>query len=154
MNSKISQLATLLVISASQAAAETCYGIAFSSGDQSAAYQAGVFKALVDTYGAEQTAYTAVSGVSGGGVNAAILGSFPVGQEVSAADRIITFWQNSANSKLYKDWLGGIVEGLTIKGGLYNDALLKSFLTTELADIGQMQRFVDVGLTDVLNGKY
>jgi hypothetical protein len=38
MNSKISQLATLLVISASQAAAETCYGIAFSSGDQSAAY--------------------------------------------------------------------------------------------------------------------
>lgn len=42
--------------------------------------------------GADQTAYTAVSGVSGGAVNAAILGSFPVGEEDEAADRMITYW--------------------------------------------------------------
>lgn len=111
-------------------------------------------QALITAHGADQTAYTAVSGVSGGAVNAAILGSYSVGEEALAAQRMITFWQNSSNSKLYKDWLGGIVEGLTIKGGLYNDALLKSFLTSELADIGNMQRFVDVGITDVLTGTY
>jgi len=33
-----------------------------------------------------------VSGVSGGGVNAALLGNFAIGQEASAADRMITFW--------------------------------------------------------------
>jgi hypothetical protein len=55
---------------------------------------------------------------------------------------------------LYKDWLGGVVQGLTLKGGLYNNAPLASFLETELADIGTQQRFVDVGITDVLTGMY
>lgn len=67
---------------------------------------------------------------------------------------MITYWQNASNSKLYKDWLGGIVEGLTVKGGVYNDALLKSFLATELADIGEMQRYVDVGITNILTGGF
>jgi predicted acylesterase/phospholipase RssA len=113
-----------------------------------------VLKGLVETLGADQTAYSAVSGVAGGAVNAAILGSYPVGQEADAAERMITYWQNASNSKLYKDWLGGIVEGLTVKGGVYNDALLKTFLATELADIGDMQRYVDVGITNILTGAF
>ena len=137
-----------------RAIADTCYALAFSSGDESSAYQAGVLKGLVAKNGAELHAYSAISGMSGGGVNAAILGSYPVGQEASAADRMVTFWQHAGSDKLYKDWLGGVAEGLTIKGGLYNDALLTSFLATELADIGAQQRFVDVGLTDVLKGTY
>ena len=67
-----------------------------------------MLQALITAHGADQTAYTAVSGVSGGAVNAAILGSYSVGEEALAAQRMITFWQNSSNSKLYKDWLGGI----------------------------------------------
>ena len=39
-----------------------------------------------------------------------------------------TFWKSASNSELYKNWLGGIAEGLLIKGGLYNDAELKDFL--------------------------
>ncbi len=41
-----------------------------------------------------------------------------------------------------------------MKAGLYNDALLKQFLQTELADIGAMQRFVDVGITNALKGTW
>ena len=41
-----------------------------------------------------------------------------------------------------------------MEGGLYNNALLKAFLTKELVDIGPMTRFVDIGITDVLTGKY
>jgi len=130
--------AVLLLAAANQAAADTCYAIAFSSGDDSASYQAGVLKGLVQALGSDLTAYSAVSGVAGGAVNAAILGSFAVGQEAEAADRMISYWESASNSRLYKDWLGGIVEGLTVKGGVYNDALLKSFLANELADIGDM----------------
>ena len=73
---------------------------------------------------ANETSYSAVSGTAGGAVNAAILESYSVGQEADAAERMIANWQNASNSKLYKDWLGGIVEGLTVKGGVYNDSLL------------------------------
>ncbi len=41
-----------------------------------------------------------------------------------------------------------------MKGGVYNDALLKTFLATELADIGDMQRYVDVGITNILTGAF
>lgn len=57
-------------------------------------------------------------------------------------------------SKLYKDWALGIVQGLTVEAGLYNDKLLEKFLETELADIGKMQKFADVGITNVLTGAF
>jgi predicted acylesterase/phospholipase RssA len=65
-----------------------------------------------------------------------------------------TFWDNSANATLYKEWPGGVTEGLLVKGGLYNNKPLHNFLTTELADILPNQRFIDVGLTNVLDGTY
>jgi hypothetical protein len=37
---------------------------------------------------------------------------------------MVTFWQNTTNSRLYKDWIGGIAQGLTVEPGLYNDKLL------------------------------
>jgi predicted acylesterase/phospholipase RssA len=61
------------------ASANTCYAIAFSAGDERAAYQAGVFTGLVNNLPADQVAYSAVSGVEGGAINAAILSQFNVG---------------------------------------------------------------------------
>jgi len=98
--------------------------------------------------------YQAISGVSGGAINAAILANYPVGQEDAAADRMKTFWDNSANTKLYKDWLGGLAEGLLLKGGLWNDAAVLDFVKGEMADISPTNRWIDVGLTDVLKGTY
>lgn len=137
-----------------QVAADKCYALAFSSGDESSAYQAGVLKGFVEAMSAEETAYSAISGVSGGAINTAILANYPTGQEGAAADRMVTFWQNASNTKLYKDWLGGIAEGLLLKGGLYNDAAALDFLKGELADITPSNRWIDIGLTDVLKGKY
>ena len=117
-------------------------------------YQAGVIKGIASTLPADQVAYQAISGVSGGAVNAAILANYPAGQEATAADRMKTFWDNSANTKLYKDWMGGMAEGLLLKGGLWNDAPALDFLKTELADITPTNRWIDVGLTDVLKGTY
>jgi predicted acylesterase/phospholipase RssA len=139
---------------AQQVAADKCYALALSSGDQNSMYQAGVLKGFAATMEAGTMSYQAVSGVAGGAVNTAILANYPAGEEEAAADRMKTFWDNSANTKLYKDWLGGLAEGLLLKGGLWNDAGVLDFLKTEMADITVSNRWIDVGLTDVLKGTY
>lgn len=68
--------------------ADKCYVLSLSSGDETSAYQAGVLKGLLQSHDASDLAYTKVTGVSGGAVNAAILSSFPVGQESQAVDRM------------------------------------------------------------------
>jgi len=146
--------AVLAVLTQQVAAADKCYALALSSGDQNSMYQAGVIKGLASTLSAEEMAYSAISGVAGGAVNSAILANYPAGQEADAADRMKTFWENSANTKLYKNWLGGLAEGLLLKGGLWNDALVLDFLKSELADVSPTNRWIDVGLTDVLKGTY
>ena len=117
-------------------------------------YQAGVISGLAATLPAAEMAYQAVSGVAGGAVNAVILATFAEGEEASAADRMKTFWVNSANTKLYKDWIGGDIEGLLIKGGIWNDENVLDFIRTEMQNMIADQRWVDVGLTDVLKGTY
>ena len=79
---KISKVAfaTTLALTAHEAYAQNkCYAIAFSSGNQQAAFQAGALKTLAASIPAQERAYTNVSGVGGGSVNAAILASFAPG---------------------------------------------------------------------------
>ncbi len=129
-----------------------CYALALSSGDQNAIYQAGVLAGLQSA--GESVQYQAVSGVSGGAVNAVFLANFEEGQEADAAARMKSFWVDSANTKLYKDWLGGLAEGLLLKGGLWNDKAVLDFITSEMNGVSPSQRWIDVGLTDVLKGTY
>lgn len=49
--------------------------------------------------------------------------------------------------------MGGIAEGLLMKGGLYNSAPLKDFLKKELKDT-KIQRSINVGIVDLLKGNY
>lgn len=65
---------------------------------------------------------------------------------------MVKFWTDASNTKMYKDWVGGITQGLLLQGGLYNDKPLYNFLDDNLADIGAMQKFVNVGLANVLSG--
>ena len=65
-----------------QAAVEgRCHAVAFSSGDQDAAYQAGALKGITTSSKLQPSDYDydAVSGVSGGALNAVLLSSFPKG---------------------------------------------------------------------------
>jgi len=41
-----------------------------------------------------------------------------------------------------------------LKGGLYDSSPLRSFLADEFADISPMQRSVNVGIVDLLTGKW
>ena len=138
-----------------QAASEKCHAIAFSSGDEDAAYQAGVLKGITTNpkLTAADWAYDSVSGVSGGALNAVLLSSFEKGQEAQAADRMEQFWKDATNSQLYKNWFGGIARGLFFEGGLYNSAPMEDFLKKQFNGV-QMHRNLDIGIVDVINGDY
>jgi len=82
------------------------------------------------------------------------MSAFDKGDEVAAADRLKTFWDNAANSPLFKSWRGGIVQGFLWEGGLYNSEPIEEFLRSEFNDIGYLKRDVDIGITDVLTGKF
>mmetsp|Transcript_104048 Transcript_104048/g.143934 ORF Transcript_104048/g.143934 Transcript_104048/m.143934 type:complete len:100 (+) Transcript_104048:63-362(+) len=90
-----------LALIAQVAQAEKCYVLALSSGEESAAYQAGVIKGLAETLDMENRSYDAISGVQGGAVNAVLLSAYEKGDEVAAADRLKTFWDNATNSTLF-----------------------------------------------------
>lgn len=133
-----------------------CYVMAFSSGDEDAAYQAGALAGITssDKLQASDYSYDAVSGISGGAINAVILASHEKGQEAQAAAKMEQFWTDAAHNKLYKDWFGGIARGLFMEGGLYNSAPLEDFLKKEFKDTTTLHRMMDIGITDVIDGSY
>lgn len=121
MKKFIATLATFL--SGAQAAGDgKCRVLAFSSGDESAAYQAGALKGFTTSQHLrkEDYAYDSVSGISGGAINAVMLANYTNGSEDEAADRMEAFWRSASDNKLYNNWLGGIAQGLFFEGGLYN----------------------------------
>ena len=116
-------------MASAQAAEGKCHALALSSGDEGSAYQAGALMGITQSgLSAEDYAYDSVSGVSGGALNAVFLASTEKGQEAAAATKMETFWKAATNTKLYKDWIGGIARGLFFEGGLYNSAPLEDFL--------------------------
>lgn len=63
------------------------------------------------------------------------------------------FWVDASHNKLYKNWLGGIAQGLIFEGGLYNSAPLLSFFKKEFGS-STMKRDLSVGIVDVKTGSY
>jgi len=140
-----------LAATVEQADASKCYVLALSAGEEIAAYQAGAFKGLTESNSA--TKYDVVTGVQGGAVNASIIASYAKGSESAAASRLKTFWDNAANTELFKDWRGGLAQGYAFEGGLYNSSPMEKFLESELSDITKMNRNLNIGITNELSGK-
>ena len=131
-----------------------CYALALSSGDESAAYQAGALSGIFNSnLQPTDYQYDAISGISGGALNAVMLASFAKGSEKDAATRIEKFWVDASNSQLYKNWIGGISRGLFFEGGLYNSAPLEDFLKSQFNNV-TIERKLDVGIVDVADGTY
>ena len=71
-------------------AADKCRALAFSSGDEDSAYQAGALKGIVESslLSGDDFKYDSVSGVSDGALNAAILANYTMGDEAAAVSRM------------------------------------------------------------------
>lgn len=82
-------LAALATPGAQAAENGKCYVLAFSSGDETSAYQAGALAGIANSQlTADEFAYDSVSGISGGAINAVILSNFTKGEEKAAASRM------------------------------------------------------------------
>jgi predicted acylesterase/phospholipase RssA len=91
--------ASLLAMTNTVRAADKCYVLAFSSGDETAAYQAGALSGIANSnLTADEYAYDSVSGISGGAINAVILSNYTKGEEKAAAARMEQFWTDAANA--------------------------------------------------------
>jgi len=151
----IFKVLTLLASGVQAAKNGKCRVLAFSSGDESAAYQAGALKGFTTSshMKPEDYAYDSVSGISGGAINAVLLANYTKGEEGAAADSMERFWTAATKTSLYKNWFGGITRGLFFEGGLYNSAPMEDFLKAQMADVS-MKRKLDIGIVDVKDGSY
>ena len=111
---------------------------------------AGLFNSSLDP---SEYQYDTISGISGGAINAVLLASFPKGQEKEASKKIEQFWIDASNTKLYKNWLGGVARGLFFEGGLYNSGPLQDFLKQQFINL-TIERKLDIGIVDVIDGSY
>ena len=73
--------------------------------------------------------YDVISGVSAGSINALAITGYPIGQEKEMSEWLSGLWKGLKDSDVYTDWgYGGKARGLTMKGGVLNNAPLLTFL--------------------------
>ena len=128
-----------------------CYAIVFSAGADKGAYQAGVVQGLVENLNSTDVAWEVVSGVAIGSINAALLSVFDIGDEMSMVQELEAAWLNASKLNIYKNWPGGVVEGLFFKTGLYDSTPLRE--TYRAIYRGrELKRKLDIGTTNLFNG--
>ena len=103
-------LACLLLVAAAES--DKCYTIAFSACSDKGPYEYGVLKGLIENLPANETLYDTTTGISMGGMNAALLASFPKGSEKEMIAEMERIWYRLTDEGIYKNWPGGVVEGL------------------------------------------
>ena len=94
-----------------------------------------------------------VSGVAIGSLNAALLSTYAIGEEEAMAKELEAAWLNASSYSIYKNWPGGIVEGLFFESGLYNNAPLRDTLH-ELYKDRTIKRHLEIGATNLLNASF
>ena len=106
-----------------------CYALALQGGGDKAAYQAGALAQIFEQVG-DQAQYDVVTGVGIGAINGAIIASHAKGDEATAGQEILNFWNNLKQKEVYKDWSwGGPVRGLLFKSALYNSSPFRGLLS-------------------------
>jgi len=144
-------LFTSLYISYS-ADAPQCLGLVLQGGVDKGAYQAGALQGLLSALKPEDIQYDVVSGISVGAVNAAWISQFPKGQEAAMTSQLVDLWLNLKTSDVYKQWPGGIIQGLLFEPSIYNTDPGQKFLKKHLTQ--KAQRFISLGATNVDNASY
>lgn len=146
-------LATSFIALSSQAATlDICRGLALQGGSDKGAYQAGVLQGLFKKLGAEGISYDVVSGVTIGAINAAWISQFPKGQEEPMIDSIINFWLTIKASDVYKNWIGGVVQGLLFESSIYNTEHGEQYLRSHFTQ--PPQRYVAIGTANANTGAF
>ncbi|EAR94074.1 patatin family phospholipase (macronuclear) [Tetrahymena thermophila SB210] len=131
-------------------AGQKCRALALQAGGDLGSFEAGAYKALVDNLPAEEVQYDVYTGISIGSINTLGLSQFAKGEEKQQSDWLISLWSNLKRTDVYKNFPGGIVQGLFFERGIFDSspalALLKRLVTKP------PQRKISMGTCDLKTG--
>lgn len=147
-------MSMLLIVSQIAVVLSTnCYSITQGGGGSYGAYEAGVFSGLVNNLPAAEVNYYAVVGISAGSLNSMGIAQYPQGSEIAAADFLITTYLSlNGSSSIFKEFPGGVVDGLLFHSGIYDTSPEKNLIQTKLS--GPTQRKITMGTTNMDTGLY
>lgn len=114
--------------SATQRGDGVCRIIAFSGGGDRAAYEAGVVSAFVSLLSQSDLRYNVVTGVSAGSLAAAIMQTYDYGDEQNMSQYMTELVTSLTKQSIFKDWPGGVLEGLLSRRGLFDTTPLSTLI--------------------------
>jgi len=142
---------TLLGCLLTVAEAAKCYALALSGGGDKGAFEAGAIRGLTNVLPQDETAWQVVTGISAGSIITAGCGIYAVGDEKEMADFLVNTSVGLTQAKIYKDWPGGILEGLTLKSGLYDSSPERELVASVIRQ-GFKGRKLTIGATSDSSG--
>ena len=135
------------------ASGANCYGISLGGGGAFGAYQAGSFAGLINNLPSNQVLYDVISGISVGSLNGGAISQFPIGQEKPASDFVLNIYQTFNGSQtVYKDWPGGLLDGLFFHSGIYDTSPEYTFINNNFHS--PPQRKITLGSTNIELGEF
>ena len=133
--------------------AEICRTVALEGGGSHGAYEAGALWTLVNMLDPAEVAYDMISGISTGALNTGAMVQFPQGQEKPMADFLVNTWLTiGGRENVFKDWPGGITQGLLFMRGIYDTSPLVNMMKEKLTN--GIQRKFSIGTTNFDTGLF
>ncbi|CAG9330900.1 unnamed protein product [Blepharisma stoltei] len=136
----------------SYVSAQMCRVLSMQGGASFGSYEGGVLTAMVNLLPPTEVQYNAVVGISAGSLNSLLLAIFPMGQELNATQLIYNVYYNLDGAQdVYIDWKGGVIEGLTLRSGLYNNEPLRKTIAKYFTSL---KRNITVGSCNIGTGEF
>lgn len=130
-----------------------CYTITQGSGGTYGSYEAGAFFGLVNNLPAPEVNYSAVVGISAGSLNTMVISQYPQGSEIAASQYMLNTWLTlNGSSSIFKEFPGGVIDGLLFHSGIFNTSPEKQLIQTRISQ--PIQRKITLGTTNMDTGLY
>jgi predicted acylesterase/phospholipase RssA len=142
-----------LCLTACYSQQNVCRALVLEGGGDKGAYEVGVLSGwLNNTKNPEDFQYDVVTGISIGSINGMGMAQFPKGKEVEAVEFLLNNWQDTKRKNVYKQWPGGLIEGLVSKPSLLDNDAEIDYLNESIFTIPN-QRKITVTTTDFKTGE-
>lgn len=150
---QIAIILLVLWISCINADQDKCRALVLSGGGDKGSYQAAAFIEFTNRLAVEDVSYDVVAGVSVGSLNGSGLGTYKAGDEAAAAEWILGIWNDVTTSDVFTNWPGGILEGVFLEQGIFDNENLELFIKDKLQDKTILKR-IALGTVDMNTGTY
>lgn len=97
--------------------------------------------------------YDVVTGVSVGGGNMAGVASFKPGQEEEAGKFLVEVWRSVTTKSLFKQWPGGIIQGLLFEAGIFDNSPMEDLIKTIMNGRGLFRK-TTLGTVDANSAEF